>query len=226
MSFPSPLHLSPLRGLAVYDQVQWALLLSISGSSLEAGLGWGRGSDGKGEGGRACRELGPAAPRNIVLAATAISLAEAASGEMPLRVTCWPSAQLQMLIASITLVWNQAFLMSAVGWLVGMQLVWGSWGCVQREVQCGKIRRGRDKPSRDRQLCVAQSGGQPGGCLTPVSWVEEEPPAQEACPPGKRTSYVHVPGSSSAALPAMPPGLPPSSQVMLRHALSPSQLSH
>lgn len=78
MSFPSPLHLSPLWGLAVSDKVHWVLLLSISGSQsplkpclrtqpctalkLEAGLGWGRDSDCKGEGGCISRELGPAAP--------------------------------------------------------------------------------------------------------------------------------------------------------------------
>lgn len=102
-------------------------------------------------------------------------------------------------IASITRVWNQVSLMSVMGWPAGRRRVWGSWGCVQREVHCGKIRRGRAKPGG------THSSASPGGSVPfeHVFWVEEEPPARGGggggLPSRKTDIHVHIPVSPSAA---------------------------
>lgn len=197
------------RGLAVYDEVPW-VLLSISSFSLEAGLGWGRDHNCKGKGGCASRELGPAALLKHCSCSRCNLSDRGSQRELPLRVTCWPSAQLEMFIASITLVWNQVLLVSVVGWLVGKLGLCSVSGAVW-ENQERKRQTEEEEGQAALRGSVRRAASEALICLTPVSWVGEEPPAQEACPPGKLTCSAHVPVFSCAALPAMLPGLPPSS---------------
>lgn len=173
------------------------------------GLRRGRGSDGKGEGGHTCRELGPAAPSKY-FAATAISLAEAARGSCP---TC---ALLAIRMAGDVYCFHHTCLepdCPHVGSRVAGEDATrvGKRGLCLARGAVWEIRRGSDTRGTDSSAWLSWEGSQEAlVCLTPISWVEEEQPAQEACPPGKGH-----PLSTSQSLPVQPSSDGPRNATLL-----------